>query len=106
MTFEYLLSLNDKSGKILKEKYLKRHHKEIYNDVLKYCKLNHLEQLKFTEKLYHYYHKITHQIICSCGKICFFINFNKGYCKHCSSKCAHNDIAVKEKTIKNIMAQL
>jgi very-short-patch-repair endonuclease len=105
MNIEKLLKLNDKSGKIFKEFYIKKYYNDIYNKITNYCNINNLTELTFKQKMYHYYHNITYIKKCDCGKTLFFINFNKGYSVHCSSKCTHNDIEVINKT-KNTLIEI
>ena len=100
---ENLLKLNDRSGKIFKMPYIKKYYKSIYYKIIDYCKANNLENLKFKEQMYHYYHDIPFIKVCNCGKSLFFISFTKGYCDHCSSKCAHNDQKVIDKTKKSLI---
>ena len=103
MDINKLLLLNDKSGKMLKEKYLKKYHYALYNEIIEYSIKYSLNNLSFKQKIYHYYNNIPFEMLCECKKPLFFINFNKGYSKHCSSKCAHNDIVVIEKTKKTLI---
>lgn len=103
MNIDNLLKLNDKSGKIFKEKYIKKYYKSLYIKIINFCNINNLVELKFKEKMYHYYHDIKNIQYCECGSPLKFINFNKGYSNHCSQKCSHNDINVIEKTKKTII---
>jgi hypothetical protein len=103
MDIEKLLELNDKSGKIFKEQYIKKYYKSLYIKIINFCDIYKLNDLKFKEKMYHYYHNITEKPLCKCGNLITFINFNKGYSKHCSQKCTHSDKEVIEKTKKTII---
>ena len=98
MNIEELIKLNDKSGKVLKESYVKKYYYNIYLDIKKYSDDNNLSQLVFKEKMYHYYNDIPNVLLCDCGKPVNFINFNKGYSKHCSQKCTHADYRTLEKS--------
>ncbi|MCK9415670.1 hypothetical protein M0Q97_03305 [Candidatus Dojkabacteria bacterium] len=103
MDIEKLLELNDKSGKIFKEQYIKKYYKSLYIKILDFCNINNLDNLSFKEKMYHYYHNITNIQLCECGNPLKMINFNKGYSNHCSQKCTHKDIKVIEKTKKTLL---
>ena len=103
MNIEKLLELNDKSGKIFKEEYLKKHYNAIYNNIIDYCKVNNLVKLKFKEKMYHYYNDIPTNMRCTCGESLNLISFTNGYTKHCSQKCAHNDEKTIKKTKKTLL---
>jgi hypothetical protein len=104
MNIENLLKLNDKSGKIFKERYIKKYYITIYNEIIDYCIDNNLIELKFKEKIYHYYYNIPFMKICTCGQSLTFISFTNGYSAHCSSKCSKNDEKVIQK-IKNTLLE-
>ena len=103
INIETLLKMNDKSGKIFKLNYIKTNYSYLYNQIIEYCEKNNINDLPFKQKMYHYHFDIPNIKKCYCGNELYFINFNKGYCKHCSSKCAHNDKDVIEKTTKTIL---
>ena len=105
MDIEDILKLNDRSGKIFKEAYIKKHYKSIYLRIINYCHQNNLINLPFKQKMYHYYHDIPNYCLCDCGNILFFINFNLGYSKHCSQKCTHNDKLVINKTKETLICK-
>jgi len=103
MNIEDLLKLNDNSGKMFKESYIKIHYKSFHLKVLKYCSMNNLIDLKFIQKEYHYLHDIPYIKKCYCGNPVKFINFSKGYSNHCSHKCAHNNEKVMNKTKNTLL---
>jgi hypothetical protein len=98
MNIEELLKENDKSGKMFKEKYLKKYYEPIYTEIIKYSIDYNLESLKFVEKMYYFYHNIKNILVCKCGNKLNMINFNKGYSAHCSQKCSHEDEQTLEKS--------
>jgi hypothetical protein len=98
MNIDNLLKLNDKSGKIFKESYIKKYYKSVYLKINNYCEKYNLIDIQFKEKMYHYHHDIQNHCLCTCGNRLSFINFNSGYSKHCSQKCSHNDPEVINKT--------
>lgn len=76
----------------IKDATFSRHIKKIHNIEIK--------------DYYDKYLKIKNEDICpTCGKITSFINYKKGYAKHCNQKCANNDPKIllqkKETCIKH-----
>ena len=79
------------------ETYLRMHFPEFYE----YLDNQYPKDLKWSEKLYWYYHGITNYPTCpECGGRTTFMDFTKGYCGYCSTKCMRNSEEVKEKTKK------
>lgn len=88
------LSFTRKTGRQSVENYLKANFNEFYihlNENFKFCS-------SMNEKLYCYYNKIYKIPKCPiCGNNNNFINFSKGYTKHCSYKCTQQDKCVRNK---------
>jgi len=69
-----------------------------YFDFWMYIKDNYPAELKWTEKLYWYYHGLTEPPKCIiCGKPVKFINLKEGYRDYCSVKCMGGSKEIKEK---------
>jgi hypothetical protein len=54
--------------------------------------------ISIAENIYRIIHDIE-SATCLCGKSLSFISYKSGYSKYCSSKCANNDIVIREKII-------
>ena len=75
----------------IEEKNFKKKFPELYQEIIN---LNFPSEFKFTQKLYHYFYDdpdLKLGLCPVCGKRCEFLNFNKGYSKHCSIKCSKNN---------------
>ena len=54
--------------------------------------LNYPNDIKFSEKLYWYFHNISSYPVCKiCGKQVSYINFTKGYSTYCCTSCSRKD---------------
>lgn len=65
--------------------------KKNYSEFYEYLMNSYPHNLSFSEKLYWYYHNISNQPICRCGKEVLYINFRKGYRRYCSFACSNAD---------------
>jgi len=103
-----LNDLIDSSGKMFREKYLKEHHIEICEDVIKFIKLNDLDSLPFKQQVYHYLNDIKNIVKCknpNCNNTVKFKNSTIGYYTYCCNKCIGSDpdiIKEKELIIRKI----
>ena len=94
---EQIMKLNDKSGKMFREKYLKNNYIDFYNTIIKYAIINNLE-LPFKEKVYHFLHDIPNNVLCSeCNNKVKFKNSTIGYLTYCSKKCSDKSTKTKIK---------
>lgn len=76
---------------------VEKHIKNMYPDFHEYIINHYPVDLKWTEKLYWYYHGLTEKPKCPvCGNFVKFTNFNKGYRQYCSYKCLNNSEKTKE----------
>ena len=71
---------------------------ECYQDISTWC---FPKGLTFQQKIYHYFMndpnlKLGHCKVC--GNMCKFLDFNRGYCKHCCRDCTIKDKDVMEKS--------
>ena len=88
-------NLKDLNKNTLRENYIAAKYPEFY----KYITEHYPVDLKWTEKLYWYYHGLNERPVCViCGNPVRFINIVEGYKKYCSSKCACNSKEVREKS--------
>jgi len=79
-----------------KENYFKKHFSETLCEINKQYKQN----ICFAEKLYLYVNNILEKKRCPvCNKYTKFVDFNRGYNLHCSSKCAGSNDATKVKRL-------
>ena len=65
--------------------------KKRFPEFVNYIDNKYPTNLKWTEKLYWWYHNIKSQPLCPmCGSPLKFYDFDKGYQKYCSKKCANS----------------
>lgn len=89
----------------LKEDWIKRNKIQLYEKVNEFIRINNLNDiLKFSQKLYHFYHNINTYLLCpQCNnRNTRFIGFIEGYMKYCCKSCAikesrPNSIKIREK---------
>lgn len=88
------ISFVKKTGRMSLEKYLITNYKEFYE----YLKTKYIDSNSISEMIYRYFNNIDEIPVCNvCGNKNKFINFSKGYTKHCSYKCTQNDKKVRDK---------
>lgn len=90
MDFSFF-TIDNKSGYKTKESWLKNNQPELYSTILKYSE-NIQQDITFKEKIYFYFHNLTHRPKCICcgGEIKFRNRFDKPYGDFCSITCANN----------------
>ena len=77
----------------LNEKTIMIRFPEFYNYIID----NYPNDLTWAEKLYWYFYNIIDYPKCHCGNRVKFAGKNRGYYKHCSTKCSNSDDDVKGK---------
>lgn len=93
----------DPSGRMSKESFLIKNHKEEYDYIIKYCIDNNLLDILFKEKVYLSVNSLTKIPTCknsNCRKRVNFKNSTIGYYEYCCGKCASSDPIVREKVEK------
>ena len=85
---EFFIKKNSNGSKC-KENHLKKHHIDLYNDVISYT--NDLKDVTFKQKVWHYiFKKPTIPTCKNCGgELTFKRSLTEGYGKYCSFKCAN-----------------
>jgi len=99
MEYKHILFGKDPSGKLTKEKFLARVYPELYQSILEFCNDNNLNDIKFSEKVYHYKYNINIIVTCqnpTCSNVVKFKNSTIGYYKYCSNACVSKDPAIKK----------
>lgn len=94
-----IFKLPDPSGRMSKESYLFKNHKDEYDYIIEYCQLNTLFDFYFKEKVYLCLNKISKIPTCqnpNCNKKVKFKNSTLGYLKYCSNKCISSDPNIKK----------
>jgi len=94
----------DKSGLYSKEFYIKKNYPEIYNNIINFANKHNLQNLKFSQKIWHAINNIPNIPTCeneNCNNDSIFINRNKGYRQYCSTKCARSSKKSIEKRVKS-----
>ncbi len=95
-----ILFNDDSSGRLSKENFIIKNYPDLYNEIIKFCIDNNLDDLPFKQKVYHYKNDIKNFVICKnpyCNNLTNYKNSTLGYNEYCSKKCMNNDISVKEK---------
>lgn len=97
---------DDPSGRMSRESYLIKNHKEEYDYIIEYTILNNLDDIPFKEKVYLCINNIKSKPICKnskCDKSVKFKNSTIGYLSYCSTKCISSDPNIKKiKELKSI----
>jgi len=90
---------DNKSGKKSSEKWLSKNNKELYEDIIVWSnKHEHLKNIFFVRKIFHYIYETTEIPVCStCKKEVVFRFLKIGYQKHCSDKCVKDSADYKIK---------
>lgn len=89
----------DPSGRMSKESYLIKNHKNEYDYIINYCNLNELIDISFKEKVYLCLKSMKEVPTCknkNCNKRVKFINSTLGYREYCSNKCISSDPNIKK----------
>jgi len=94
-----IFKLVDKSGRMSKESFLIKNHKEEYDYIINWCDENKITDVSFKEKSYLCLREIKQIPVCknkSCNKKVQFINSTLGYREYCSTKCVSSDPNIKQ----------
>lgn len=94
-----IFRLPDPSGRMSKESYLFKNHKEEYDYILEYCITYNMIDIPFKEKLYLTLNNLHQVPICknsSCLNSVKFKNSTVGYLSYCSNKCISSDPDIKK----------
>ena len=89
----------DPSGRMSKELYLFKNHKEEYNYIVEYCGSNKIFDIPFKEKVYICINNLNCVPICknlNCNNSVKFRNSTLGYLNYCSTKCISSDPNIKK----------
>lgn len=89
----------DPSGKLTRESYLLKNHKEEYDYIIEYCHKNSIVDITFKEKVYLCLNRFDKVPTCQnpdCDKKVNFKNSTIGYLKYCSNKCVSSDPTIKK----------
>lgn len=79
----------------ISQKYIEKHYPEI-NSIL--MGIGDSDDMQYTERIYWFLNDIEERPRCICGNPLTFRGVVKGYSAHCCTRCASNDITVKQKT--------
>lgn len=97
---------DDPSGRMSKESYILKNHKEEYDYIINYCELNKIIDISFKEKVYLCLNSLKTRPTCknyNCDNLVKFRNSNIGYREYCSTKCISSDPNIKKiKELKSI----
>ena len=89
----------DSSGRMSKESYLFKNHKDEYDYIVEYCQSSSIFDIPFKEKVYLCLNEMKNVPICqnpNCNKRVSFKNSTLGYLKYCSNKCISSDPNIKK----------
>jgi hypothetical protein len=92
----------DPSGKMSKESYILKNHREEYDYIVNYCEENEIFDIPFKEKIYLCLNSLKKRPLCknpNCNGLVKFRNSTIGYLKYCSNRCISSDpdiIKIKE----------
>lgn len=94
-----IFNLSDPSGKMNKESYLLKNHREEYDYIIDYCQNNKMLDIPFKEKVYLVINNFDSIPKCknpNCGNFVKFINSTLGFREYCSIKCISSDPNIKK----------
>jgi hypothetical protein len=90
------------SGKKCTEKWLSKNNIELYNQITEWCNINHLEDLDFKKKVFHYINSDNKIPVClKCGGEVKYRRLRDGYQSYCSSICQNSCSIAKDKWLKS-----
>jgi hypothetical protein len=84
----------------IKETYIKKHYKYLYEDIINYNTNN---DLIWTEKIHRYAYCILDNKCYNCDNKTNFRGFTRGYNKFCNSKCMANSQNMQENRMKTLI---
>ncbi len=97
MNFE-VFKLEDKSGRMSKDSFVKKNYPEEYQMIIDFCKINNIDEISFKEKVYLFLEGKNSVPVCKnpdCLNLVKFQNSTLGYREYCSTKCISSDPNVK-----------
>ena len=101
-----IFNSKDPSGRMYKESYVSKNHKEEYDYIINYCEKLNLNNIPFKEKVYISLKSLNALPLCkngNCKNIVKFKNSTIGYLEYCSKKCVSSDPnVIKLKEIKSL----
>ena len=100
--------LNNLNEQRRREFYIKKHHIDLYNDILKFKENIKDGYVNYSELLFKYYHNILESPKCKkCHNKTKFCGFNSGYNIYCSKKCVMSDKeVVKKRNEKSVISNM
>lgn len=90
-----ILNIKGNSSNRLRESYIRKYHREVYDDIMSYTKDL---DIKFIQRIWHWANNVSDYVTCYCGnRVSFNMNWEDGYKEFCSNKCSSNSEKVKNK---------
>jgi len=89
-----IFNLPDSSGRMYKEPFMIKNHKEEYDYIIEYCDNNSLLDISFKEKVYLALNSLNNIPVCkniNCKNRVNFKNSTIGYLEYCSRSCVSSD---------------
>lgn len=90
---------SDPSGRMSKENFVFKNHKEEYDYIIDYCQSNQIFDIPFKEKVYLCLNNFKSVPVCknpNCDRRVKFKNSSLGYSEYCSTKCISTDPIIKK----------
>lgn len=84
----------------IKDSYVIKNMKNLYDVIIKFTIDNNINVEKFSEKVYLYVNGIELKKTCTCGKNTKFLSYYRGYRRFCGYKCSANDSELINKKVK------
>ena len=102
-----IFNSTDSSGRMSKESFISKNHKEEYDYIINYCDDLSLQDITFKEKVYLSINILSEVPICknlNCINRVKFKNSTIGYLEYCSRKCVSSDPdIIKSKEMKSLI---
>jgi len=99
---ERILEILNGSSSRLRESYFEKNYDKLKEEIDLFTQK--IEDISFKERIWYWVNNIDTQVLCKCGGgTTFHKNWQDGYRKYCTPKCAQTDISTKEKRKNSVI---
>jgi hypothetical protein len=99
---EKILEILNGSSSRLRESFFEKNYGDLKEEISLFT--HKIENISFKERIWYWVNNIDIQVFCRCGRTTtFHKNWQDGYRKYCTPKCAQTDNSTKEKRRKSVI---
>jgi hypothetical protein len=99
---ERILEILNGSSSRLRESYFEKNYSNLKEEINLFTQK--IEDISFKERMWYWVNDIDIQVLCKCGRVTtFHKNWQDGYRKYCTPKCAQTDNSTKEKRKNSVI---